>query len=1044
MPLVEVPIPNLLGGVSNQPASQRTPGQVEALDNGLVHVVNGLAKRKGSRHIAKLIDGLESVRLVHLSNRSPEDRFVFLVGERRLRVFSATDGSEFPVRVNGTATAAGRGEETSGAPINYLDPRTPGGVIDQDEDFVIGAGDWLSVAGNSVTSYVDGRGPFAFGRRQSLTAVTADTVAEVGNGAAATVSDIYQDFEDFTKLQVFSVFVKKSSSAISDVELAFVTTDPDTYGARFAIDGNGVVTFAAFRVPDGFGGTIDSPAPGFVYRAEVEPHADGWYRCSIFFRDTFDAMVLPIVGTTRRLQVRFHTTGATPANKRALLFGGRCYDNVLAQDPVPAYVYVRSDLFRSLSIADTTFLLNTETVTALNQTPQDVLAFGNRPLYVWVRNSVGAADITYNVVVKFTTLAVPDTATATFTTGASTHDTAEDIAEDLRADLDADADLIADRFGSVIRIRHATAGATSQLTSVSVSDGRGDSSMVAFSFDPDSRGEPSVTRFSDLPLDFFDDQVVRVRGDGVSPVDDYWVKFSTQDPAAVGSGIWLEDRRPAQLTLVDAATMPVRVTRLQDDAAGTITGVPNAIYFDVSNVTWDNKLVGSEVSNPTPSFFGHALQDLFLYRGRLGFLADDNVVLSEAGEIFNFWRTTVLDLVDTDPIDVDSGARDSVTFRNAVATADSLLLFSERRQFQLLGEPVLSPNTAQLSPVRTFENLGQARPVDSGRGAIFARADDAFSGLMEASLLQDDVNFRFTDLTIQAPRYIPGRVLELAYSSLISLAVASSDDARNVVFLHQAFRDDQENQLQSAVHRWIFDESGSLHGMGFLDAELRLVWERAEGWFLETVLTDSETTEGGRPVTHLDRRVDQDQVTRTYAGGPDETTIELPYEISDTATMQVVDAESGLIIPILSQTDTEVVVRGDVTDTDLYVGERYDLVVVLSEPVIQEQGARGIVPRMGRPLDVNLLHLYLADTAYLEVEVAADLRAASVEEFSAAGLGTGLLLEGELTLFTGDASFAMIGRSTELTVTLRNPTPFPSYVQAGRWECLYRARAATA
>src|SRR6185503_13618508 len=172
MPLTEIAVQNLLGGVSQQPAANRQPGQVTALDNGLVHVVNGLAKRKGSRHLARLFTGRESVRNTHFINRDAVERYAVLLGERRVRVFSAIDGREFPVRLNGAVTVAGRGEETDGAPIAYLDPRTSGGIVDQDEDFVIGAGDWLTVAANSVTSYLSGRGPFGFGRRESLTAVT--------------------------------------------------------------------------------------------------------------------------------------------------------------------------------------------------------------------------------------------------------------------------------------------------------------------------------------------------------------------------------------------------------------------------------------------------------------------------------------------------------------------------------------------------------------------------------------------------------------------------------------------------------------------------------------------------------------------------------------------------------------------------------------------------------------------------------------------------------------------------------------------------------
>lgn len=1047
MSLIEIPVGNLLGGVSQQPAANRVSGQVEACDNALLHVVNGCTKRKGSRHIAKLIDGFESILGHHFINRDTAERYLVLMGERRLRVFDADDGTEYPVKVNGTSTNAGRGLAGSGTPLLYLDPRVSGGVVDQDEDFVIGAGDWLSVAANSATSYVTGRGPFGFGRRQSTSSVTADTVALVGNGAVASISDIYQDYGEFASFNAFAVYAKKNAADINDVELSF-ENGADVYSVRFDIDDDGVFT-AASKNTDG---VVDSSGPfptgsGYV-TADVEDAGDGWYRIAIRLKDEFEDAVLPIVGSTRRIKIRFHTNAATPASKNLLLFGARCYSGVRDSQALPAYVFERPDLFRALTIADTTFLLNTEVVTAM-----EAADTADNPLacYVWVK--IGAiTDVDYTVKVYYTTATVPGDATFTYnvastSTGiptAGTGQTDSDIAEGLRALIDADANLVATRVGSVIRIDHTSLTAGNAIRGVEVSDSRGDSTMEAFSLDVD--GFLFTKDFTNLPLLWTDGEVVLVRG-REDTGDDYWVKFNGVETGFV-AGYWEEslrpgvrDTRPGVLTTIDADTMPFVLTRLQDDATGTVTGTPLAIYFDVSAADWEDRLVGDDDSNPEPAFIGHPIQDLFLYRGRLGFLADDDVILSEAGEVFNFWRTTVLELLDSDTISVNAGAKDAVEFRNAATTANSLLLFSDRHQYQLLGDPTLTPSSAQLTPVRSFENLTSVPPADTGRGVIFARADRAFSGLMEASLLQDDTTFRIEDLFVSVPRYAAGNALEIDHSSLTGLTVMRPAEPTHL-FLHQSFRDDQENRLQSAVHRWTFAPDTLIRGAGFLDAELRLLVERAEGWFLETVLTDAQLLEGGRPITYLDRRLDETQVTAVYAGGTDTTTITLPYEVDADATMVVVDAESGLIVPITdSPTSTTIEVHGDLSGSALFVGEAFELRVTLTEPVVQTPNPRGgVIPLTGRPLDVHRLYLYVSDTAFIAVEVAPDLRTATVEEFSAAGLGTGLLLEGELVTYTGDADFAILGQSTELAVTITNDSPFPSNVQSARWEVLTTQR----
>src|SRR3546814_1269810 len=54
------------------------------------------------------------------------------------------------------------------------------------------------------------------------------------------------------------------------------------------------------------------------------------------------------------------------------------------------------------------------------------------------------------------------------------------------------------------------------------------------------------------------------------------------------------------------------------------------------------------------SFIGRPIRDVFFYQNRLGFLVDENVVFSCAGDFGNYWRTTVLDYISSDVIDVRS------------------------------------------------------------------------------------------------------------------------------------------------------------------------------------------------------------------------------------------------------------------------------------------------------------------------------------------------------------------------------------------------------
>ena len=76
---------------------------------------------------------------------------------------------------------------------------------------------------------------------------------------------------------------------------------------------------------------------------------------------------------------------------------------------------------------------------------------------------------------------------------------------------------------------------------------------------------------------------------------------------------------------------------------------------------------------------------MFFYKNRLGILTDTSVVFSEADKYFNFYRTTVLSLLYSAPIDVGLAHTKITTLRQALAFQEKLVLFSDHTQFILRG-----------------------------------------------------------------------------------------------------------------------------------------------------------------------------------------------------------------------------------------------------------------------------------------------------------------------------------------------------------------------
>jgi hypothetical protein len=87
MPLITTSIPNLIGGVSQQPPAIRATNEAEVLENGVPSAVEGLLKRAPSEHLAFITDasgaGLVANNtespFVHLIERDETERYVLVV-----------------------------------------------------------------------------------------------------------------------------------------------------------------------------------------------------------------------------------------------------------------------------------------------------------------------------------------------------------------------------------------------------------------------------------------------------------------------------------------------------------------------------------------------------------------------------------------------------------------------------------------------------------------------------------------------------------------------------------------------------------------------------------------------------------------------------------------------------------------------------------------------------------------------------------------------------------------------------------------------------
>lgn len=545
-----------------------------------------------------------------------------------------------------------------------------------------------------------------------------------------------------------------------------------------------------------------------------------------------------------------------------------------------------------------------------------------------------------------------------------------------------------------------------------------------------------VQRFSDLPTVAPRGFVTEIIGDASSSFDNYFCVFEPFDENdAFGSGAWKETVKPGISCKLDPATLPHALIRQAD---GTFTFGP---------LEWGERICGDEDSAPFPSFVGRTLNGLFFYRNRLSFLSGENVIMSEVGEFFNFFLTTVTTLVDSDVVDVAASHTKSGILRHAVTFSGGLLLFSDQSQFVLEHDTVLSNATVSIKPVTEFEASMKAAPVSSGKTVFFATDKNAWGGVREYITLPDNSDQNdASDVTAHIPRYIRGGITRLECSTNEDMLLVLSEQDRNSLWVYKYFWNGNE-KIQSAWHRWKL--CGDVLAVVILNMGVYLVMRYGDGVYLEKMdITPGYKDEGETFEYGLDRKITERDVTLgAYDGINKRTTVTLPYDIPADHTPVIVTRTGGPSAP--GSLPRRVRVTGprtlsvegpDLHDQKLFIGIPYESSYTFSTFAIREND-KGNAVTSGR-LQLRRLTLNCADTGFLRLHVTPKFRPTSTYTFTGRELGHGTNVLGSIPLYTGTINFPILSLNMQVEIRASSDSFLPFALVNASWEGFYNTRNA--
>lgn len=528
----------------------------------------------------------------------------------------------------------------------------------------------------------------------------------------------------------------------------------------------------------------------------------------------------------------------------------------------------------------------------------------------------------------------------------------------------------------------------------------------------------------------------KITGTDESNFTTYYVRRS--------GGVWDETVAPSIKNRIDAETMPWALVQKAD------------LTFEFAPFSWADRRVGDESTNPNPSFVGRTIRDVFFYKNRLGFAVEEGMVLSRVGDFGNFYRLTVVGLLDDEVVDMRASDTKVTQIFHAVPFDGTMMAFSDQVQFRVTeGANSFTPTTAALKPATQFTMKTAVRPLPIGGDVYFVVENGEWAQLREYFVRDNAVGSDAADITGHVPKYIPAGVTQLSGSPTHDVLFAVTSGAPSRLYVYKFYWTDNEEKPQSAWSYWQFDSDVTVLSCSVLDNDLYVILKRADGSYIERIpLESGNVTTLGYQV-YLDRRT---SVLGTYLPESNRTEWQIPYPVpsGQRSSFAIVrgtgfGANSGALAALNPSDytwidDDTVQVPGNFSAAQCYLGKKYTMRYQFSPQFFKNRDNVAVVS--GRFM-LRTYTVYFTDTAFFETEVAPygtdpDITAvlpASESNFDSKTIGQSSLVLGAPNFSTGRYQFGVYGDATVASVTLVNGSPYASTFTQAEYEGFWHNRA---
>lgn len=518
--------------------------------------------------------------------------------------------------------------------------------------------------------------------------------------------------------------------------------------------------------------------------------------------------------------------------------------------------------------------------------------------------------------------------------------------------------------------------------------------------------------------------------------DDYYLKYAGNNDQD-GPGSWVETTAPQIKYAWDINTLPVTIVR-----SGVNQFTVDTFKIGGSNA-WTNRLVGDDTTNPIPSVEGATISQTFFHRNRLGFLSSGNVILSQAGDLGNFFNSSALTIAGNDPIDIAASSTVPTLFRDAIETNTGLVIFADNQQFLLhTDSDALTPETGKLSNISTYNYNPQVKPISLGTTLAFTDNAGNFTRFFEMFDIRREGEPQLIDQSKIVHRLLP-RDLRIISNSRENSTVFFAAQGNNDVYGYRYFNSGRE-RIQSAWFRWSFPYN--INHTFVLGDEFYIV--STDYKLLRVDLQPNATSAQRSEITGEDYFGDAEvfnlyldswtKIGPISAGDYNEATdltriSKSTAGLAGSGTAVIVTDVIGSYATPSSSDGSYWYYRGDFSGTTVYVGFLYDMEVTFPRIYLKKQTGNSSIPDLTSSLTIHRINLKLGDIGYYSTELQRKGKTNYVSTYESTLMDH---QNADQAPFTSERlqSIPVYERNVNARLTFKSSHPSPAVIYSMTWE----------